>query len=351
VARLIIILFIALKLPLLVSYVGGSVSTYKISDHYNGKYFNNHVVGDKHIGDLLRFGLGSLTKPEQWPDWVEVQPQQVPHERVVDGISVTFINHASFLVQVGGVNILTDPIYSDRASPTQWAGPKRVHDPGIRFEDLPPIDVILISHNHYDHLDADTLKRFAKLDGELPLVLSGLGNSRFFDELGFTKNHEMDWEDSLEYADLEFVFSECQHRSGRGIVDQMTTLWGSFIIKTPAGNIYFAGDTGYSPHFKDSGLRHGPFALALLPIGAYEPRWFMKDVHVNPMEAVQAHRDLRSEYSLGMHFGTFQLTYEAIDQPSRDLATALTELDVDPEHFQIIAPGDTREINTATPRY
>ena len=218
-----------------------------------------------------------------------------------------------------------------------------MHAPGVRFEDLPPIDVILISHNHYDHLDEETLKRFAELP-EQPLILAGLGNGQLFERWGLGNHRDLDWEQGHRVGDVEFIFSECRHRSGRGITDQMKTLWGAFVIKTPAGAVYFAGDTGYDNHFSRTGAAHGPFALALLPIGAYDPRWFMKDVHVNPAEAVMAHQDLRSDLSLGMHFNTFQLTYEAIDQPELDLAAALRQAGVPAEDFVTIKPGESRHI-------
>lgn len=339
---------LVILLGVLQGCAGGTAASDEVSDHFDGKYFFNRSSADKSVGDLLRFGFGSLFKSEKWPDSVSVERRQVSQERVYDGISVTFLTHASFLIQVAGVNILTDPIYSNRASPVQWAGPKRVHAPGVRFKDLPPIDVILISHDHSDHLDAATLERFANAGGKQPLVLAGLGNSELLKSLGLTNTQDMDWQESVKFEELEFVFSECKHRSGRGIVDQMTTLWGAYVIKTPAGNLYFAGDTGYSPHFKETGNRYGPFVLSMLPIGAYEPRWFMKDVHTNPLEAVQAHLDLRSEFSLGMHFGTFQLTYESIGQPLRDLEVALTELEVDPAKFQAIKPGDSLAIDLSS---
>jgi L-ascorbate metabolism protein UlaG (beta-lactamase superfamily) len=168
------------------------------------------------------------------------------------------------------------------------------------------------------------LQLFAKQE-KPPLILAGLGNGALFDDLGLDTWQDLDWEQSLTVGDTGFTFTECRHRSGRGLGDQMKTLWGSFVIKSRAGNIYFAGDTGYGPHLKVTGDTHGPFVLSLLPIGAYEPRWFMADVHLDPEEAVRAHRDLRSEHSIGMHFGTFQLTYEGIDQPLIDLGIALDQ--------------------------
>jgi L-ascorbate metabolism protein UlaG (beta-lactamase superfamily) len=314
------------------------------STHFDGERFHNRDGADKSAWDLLKFGWGSLFNAASWPDTVAIEPGKVPHARVAQGISVTYINHSTFLIQVDGINILTDPIYAQRASPFQWAGPKRVHQPGVAMADLPPIDVILISHNHYDHLDESTLQELFARQDTPPLILAGLGNGALFSSLGLDNYRDMDWMDSALLGDLEFIFTECMHRSGRGIADQMKTLWGSFVIKTSAGNIYFAGDTGYGPHFAEAGEQLGPFALSLLPIGAYEPRWFMQAVHLNPQDAVQAHQDLRSAQSIGIHYGTFQLTYEAIDQPLIDLQQALLNSNVTAEQFWTLAPGETRTL-------
>ena len=320
------------------------------SDHFDGRHFNNRVPMNKSLTDLMKLGWGSLTRAEEWPDWIDIEQQRVPETRVHQGISLTFVNHATFLIQVDGLNILTDPVYSERVSPFNWAGPKRVHAPGVALQDLPPIDVILISHNHYDHLDEDTLKTLIAKQEKPPLILAGLGNGALLETLGNSDQRDLDWEEGVTLDGVEFLFTECRHRSGRGMADQMTTLWGSFVIKTSEGNVYFAGDTGYGPHLKETGDRHGPFALALLPIGAYEPRWFMKDVHLNPEEAVLAHRELGSEFSIGIHFGTFQLTYEAIDQPVIDLNQALESHAIPASEFQVMQVGETRALQALQTR-
>ncbi len=313
------------------------------TSHFDGSVFQNTVPMQKGPWELIQLGWGSLSDAEQWPEWVEVPQQQVPLARVETGLSVTLINHASILIQIDGINILTDPIYSRRASPSQVVGPARVHQPGIAFEDLPPIDVILISHNHYDHLDEGTLRRFADMERQ-PLILAGLGNGALFEEFGLTQYRDLDWEDSIDFGGVRFTFTEVRHRSGRGLTDQMKTLWGGFAIHSASGSVYFGGDSGYGAHFKATGDKHGPFSVALLPIGAYEPRWFMADVHVNPREAVQAHLDLRAQRSIGMHFGTFQLTYEAIDQPVTDLVAARAELGLSDSAFIVLQPGDSQLI-------
>jgi len=281
--------------------------------NFDGESFSNTKKMNKTLLDMIRFGWGSLTTAERWPDQVPVSAQKISQSVVNRGIAVTYINHSTVLIQVAGLNILTDPIYAERASPFTWAGPRRVHGPGIELADLPDIDVILISHNHYDHLDIATLQALLARQQKKPLILAGLGNGLLFAESGLHHFRDMQWDDAVEEQGLKFTFVECRHRSGRGISDQMKTLWGSFVIETPEGNIYFAGDTGFSPHFKAQGERFGQFEIALLPIGAYEPRWFMADVHLNPEEAVQAHMDLNARRSLAIHFGTFQLTYEARD--------------------------------------
>ena len=270
-------------------------------------------------------------------------PSAIP-DRVEDGIRATYINHATILIQVDGLNILTDPIWSERASPVTFAGPKRIRAPGIAISDLPEIDLVLISHNHYDHLDTASLKQLRQQQNKEPIIVSGLGNAALLRSLGYDQAIELDWSDSTTVENATVHFVECQHRSARGVFDQMRTLWGSFVVETSEGNIYFAGDTGYSPHFKEQGERFGSFALSILPIGAYEPRWFMKDIHLNPEEAVQAHKDLNSQQSLGIHFGVFQLTWEPVDQPVTDLNASLEANRIDAERFWALEPGQARVI-------
>ena len=334
-------LFALIVLPLLASCFAAPGYQGPESDHFDGKVFSNTVPMEKSAGDMIRLGWGSLTQAADWPQWVDTEQHSITQERLEQGLSVTFINHASFLIQVDGINILTDPVYSERTSPVGWAGPKRVNAPGVALEALPPIDMILISHNHYDHLDTDTLSALIAQQEQPPLILAGLGNGALLREIGATASQDMDWGDSTTFNDTEFIFAECRHRSGRGISDQMKTLWGAFVIKTPSGNLYIGGDTGYGAHFKATGEAHGPFLLSLLPIGAYEPRWFMRDVHLNPEEAVRAHQDLRSQRSIGMHFGTFQLTYEPINKPVEDLAVAMEAASIAPPDFRVMTLGET----------
>ena len=257
-----------------------------MSAHYDGKRFYNTSGADKGAGDISTFLWQNLWNKEKWPKAIENPPADPIVERVTEGIRATYINHATVLVQVAGLNILTDPVWSKRVSPVTFAGPKRVRDPGIPIEALPEIDLILVSHNHYDHLDTASLKTLRQQQEKEPVIVSGLGNAKLLRKQGYRNALELDWGEHTKVGPATVHFVECQHRSGRGAFDQMKTLWGSFVVETPEGAIYYAGDTGYSPHFKQQGEQYGPFALSLLPIGAYEPRWFMKDIHLNPLSLI-----------------------------------------------------------------
>ena len=317
---------------------------YPISDHSDGKRFYNRDGSDKGLSDISQFLWQSLWNESAWPESLSNPEASTIPDRVNEGIRATYINHATVLIQVDGLNILTDPIWSERASPVTFAGPKRIRPPGIAISDLTEIDLVLISHNHYDHLDTATLRQLRQQQNKEPVIVSGLGNAALLRSLGYNQAIELDWSDSTSVEGTTVHFVECQHRSARGIFDQMRTLWGSFVIETSQGNIYFAGDTGYSPHFKEQGERFGSFALSILPIGTYEPRWFMKDIHLNPEEAVQAHIDLNSEQSLGLHFGVFQLTREPVDQPVTDRDTALQANQIGTGRFWALEPGQARVI-------
>jgi L-ascorbate metabolism protein UlaG (beta-lactamase superfamily) len=265
----------------------------------------------------------------------------------VGDVAITFVNHVTFLIQTAGINILTDPVWSERASPFRWIGPKRVRSPGVAFEDLPTIDLVLVSHNHYDHLDMATLKQLGQRFS--PTVITAAGDARLIGPLGFKETLELDWWDNTEFEDrVKITFVPAQHFSARSLFDQRRSLWGGYVIESCGRRIYFAGDTGYSTHFSDVKTRLGPPDIAMLGIGSYEPRWFMKPLHMNPAEAVTAHRDLGSKQSIGMHFGTFQLSAEAIDQPQADLKRALAEIGVPETEFVTLHEGETR-IYQATP--
>jgi L-ascorbate metabolism protein UlaG (beta-lactamase superfamily) len=306
-----------------------------LSDHFNGRLFRNPSgVAPKGLAALLKWQLQNGRKP--WPKSVAASDPVPPPQRTGDEIVVTFINHSTFLIQTPSANILTDPIYSERASPVSFAGPKRVRRPGVPFEQLPHVDIVLISHNHYDHMDLPALRRIESK--HKPLVITGLGNAKVLSSAGIQKVREIDWWDSID-AGLKITMTPAQHFSARTLWDRNRSLWGGFLIEENGRRIYFAGDTAYTSYFREIRQRYGAPDLALLPIGAYKPRWFMKDVHVNPAEAVQAHIDLQARASIGMHFGTFSLADEGIDEPIHDLHQALAERHVSKDSFQTLDFG------------
>ena len=279
-----------------------------------------------------------LTPRRPWPSRIPVEPRRPP--RVGPGdVVVTFVGHATFLIQVASTNLLIDPVYSARASPVSFAGPRRVRAPGVRFEDLPAISLVLVSHNHYDHCDLGTLRALHRRFR--PRLVAPIGNGRLLRSAGIGPVEEIDWWQSASAAPLSVTLTPAQHFSARNMFDRNRALWGGFLIEAGGRRILFAGDSGYGPHFREIAARLGPIDLALLPIGAYEPRWFMKDIHMNPAEAVQAHRDLGARHSIAMHFGTFQLTPEGIDEPVRELATALRERGVAAERFRTVDVGES----------
>lgn len=250
--------------------------------------------------------------------------------------------HSTVLIQADGLNILTDPIFSERCSPVSWAGPKRVRNPGVSFDKLPPVDVILISHDHYDHLDLATVEKLVARDN--PLIFMGLGVGRHLSLMKDARIVEMDWwEESHLLPGLNLHFVPVQHFSGRTLTDRNATLWGGYVFEVANKKIYFGGDTGYASHFSETSAKFGGMDIAILPIGSYEPRDFMSYAHINPAEAVQAHLDLRAKNSIGVHYGTFQLTAEKIDDPIRHLHEALLQRGVSAEKFLTPAFGQVIE--------
>lgn len=293
-----------------------------VSKNFDGKQFLNEEPMQQHKRmDMLRWMVNRKQGP--WPEWVDAEPGPKPPERVGQGdLRVTFINHSTTLVQLDGLNILTDPVWSDRVGPTSWLGVKRHRAPGIRFEDLPPIDAVLISHNHYDHLDLPTLQRLAEEHN--PKILVGLGVNAYLQENGLHNGHDMDWWKSVQIGETEITFVPARHWSSRGLTDRAATLWGGFVVSSPTGSVYFAGDTGWGSHFEQIGERFAPIRLAILPIGAFLPVWFMKDVHISPEEAVEAHEVLGASTSIAVHYGTFPLADDGMLEPivRLDLAKA-----------------------------
>ncbi len=286
-----------------------------------------------------------------WQQWQQAKGSAAPAP------TVTWIGHASALVQAGGLQVLTDPIFSERASPVSWAGPKRHQAPGVALQDLPPIDVVVISHSHYDHLDKPSLLQLyarAQQQGHATAFLVPLGLKDLLQGWGIAAGvQELDWWQSARVGGTEFFLTPVQHWSARGLFDRNHTLWGGWAVFGPDLHWYFAGDTGYSPdfaqtrqHFADrqTPKQGGGFDLALLPVGAYEPRWFMQNQHVDPAEAVRMHQDLGASRSLGVHWGTFALTDEPLDQPPRDLQAAREAAGLAPAEFFVLAVGETQAL-------
>jgi L-ascorbate metabolism protein UlaG (beta-lactamase superfamily) len=310
------------------------------SDHFDGRrFFNPEAAPGKRLWDLLRWMATRRKQP--WPKWVEDEPTSGPPEAVGAGeLALTFVNHSTFLIQMDGLNVLTDPVWSERVSPLRWAGPRRVRAPGVAFDRLPEVHLVLVSHSHYDHMDLLTLRRLARRFR--PLFLTGLGNGRLLRSRGLGHVEELDWWQSLRTAaGVEVTMTPARHFSRRGLLDTNRSLWGGFLLRDAGRKVYFAGDSGYGPHFAEIGRRFGGVDVATVPIGAYEPRWFMRPNHVNPEEAVRVHLDVGSRQSVAMHFGTFQLTDEPIDEPVRALREALARHGV-PEHdFRVPRFGET----------
>ncbi len=291
---------------------------------------------------MARYGL--TVKRGRWATWSKNKSFAPPPPRVgLGGLRVTFVNHATTLVQMDGLNILTDPIWSQRCSPVSFAGPHRVRAPGVSMDDLPPIDVVLISHNHYDHFDMDTLRALKSRNPGLRII-TGLGNDRQLVLEGIEGGEAIDWKQRVVLNEAVTVVGwPAQHFSGRGLGDRDATLWMSYVLLGSKGPVYFAGDTGFGPHFEAAGRTHGPFRLAILPIGAYLPRWFMESVHIDPEQAVQAALLLKANVSLGVHFGTFKLAAEGQHTPVYDLRAAVNKRSPRP-NFWVLQFGQGRSV-------
>jgi L-ascorbate metabolism protein UlaG (beta-lactamase superfamily) len=321
-----------------------------VSDHFDGeRFFNPYGAAPRSRHALLRWYIDRYWRGTRakWPAWAPSPYADRPPQRVEGGaLRISYVGHASFLVQTAGLNVLLDPVWSRRASPFRHIGPKRVNDPGIAFADLPPIDAVLVSHGHYDHLDVATLSRLAA--GHRPRIVTALGNDAIMrngDRAIVAEAH--DWDNRVEIgAGVSVTLVPTQHWSARNLSDRNESLWASFMIEAPAGRIYFVADSGYSDgrHFRAARERHGPLRLAILPIGAYEPRWFMRGHHMNPAESVQAFIDCGAEHALGHHYGTFQLTDEAIDAPLAALAEALQTARISDQRFRTLRPGQVWEL-------
>jgi L-ascorbate metabolism protein UlaG (beta-lactamase superfamily) len=320
------------------------------SDHFDGaRFFDPHGASPKSRRDLLRWFVDRRRRATKakWPVWAPSPYADRPPSRVKGATwRISYVGHASFLIQTAGLNILLDPVWSKRASPSRFIGPKRVNDPGIAFADLPPIDLVLVSHGHYDHLDVRTLSRIAA--AHRARVITPLGNDvimRNFDPAIAAEAY--DWGDRIDVGvGLAVTLVASRHWSARNLSDRNQALWASFVIEAPGGRIYHVADSGYGDgdYFRSARQRHGPFKVATLPIGAYEPRWFMGDHHMDPAEAVQALIDCGAEIAFAHHHGTFQLTDEPMDAPLLALADALNAAGISPERFAALRPGQVCQL-------
>ena len=333
-------------------------------DGFRNNYSDNV---EKPLGHVLRWQWEAyrdgLPKPAQTPT-----PQVAPVLALLKAYTAsaqptaTWIGHATLLVQAGGLNVLTDPVFSERASPLQIIGPQRAQPPGVLLADLPPIDVVLISHNHYDHLDRSSVVLLNERSAGKTLFLVPLGLKPWMQKLGITHVVELDWWQhhtlQVEERGVEFHLTPVQHWSARGLGDRSETLWGGWAVLGADLHWFFGGDTAYSKDFIDTRAHFAPrqtqalgggFDLALLPIGAYAPRWFMREQHANPEEAVQIHLDLGAKRSIGMHWGTFSLTDEPLDQPPLDLAAARDKHAMPEEIFSVLKIGETRRLPARRP--
>lgn len=308
----------------------GNYFNQSISDHFNGKnFFNPEEKNLPKKTSFLSYYLNKLKYQKQhgktkWLEKNQIIEQLIPLEYVNDkSIHATFIGHSTFLLQFQGLNILTDPIFSERASPFNFIGPKRAVIPGIKYEKLPNIDLVLISHSHYDHLDIPTI---IKLHNDYqPKFITGLGNCYYLNQIKKLKLNctELDWNEGLKVFDKITVnFLPAKHWSKRMMFGRNASLWGAFAIESSLGNIYFAGDTGYSDHFINAKIKFSSFKLAMIPIGAYKPEDFMLRYHLSPTQAVKAHIELNSQKSIAMHHSTFQLSSENYNDPINDLELA-----------------------------
>ena len=312
------------------------------SDHYDGELFFNPwgQRPQKGFWDMMKWRFNG--ERAEWPERVENEPRP-PVEATHDGLKVTYIGHATMLVQTMGVNLLIDPVFSERCSPFTSIGPKRARAPFVPLEKLPKIDFVFVSHNHYDHLDQASLSWLAR--NRKPVFITPLGNGRLIapcdDGCSIIS---LDWHQGTPLSDnLSLHVTPSQHWSRRGWSDTNRDLWGGFFLRNAKGeSLFYCGDSGFDEKlFKGIADKYGPPDIALLPIGAYEPRWFMKYSHMNPAEAVKIHEIMGAKKSMAFHFETFQLTDEAIDAPRKALAEALKTANRKGEEFLAPYPGDS----------
>ena len=316
-----------------------------VTDHFDGLRFRSIEPLGHGFGDFLKW----MTHRERgvWRDFTDTPAGVRPPERVGGGdLRVTFVNHSTVLIQMDGVNVLTDPVWSRRVSPFSFAGPRRHRPPGLRFEDLPPIDAVVVSHNHYDHMDLPTLRRIAR--SHRPSLVVALGNAAFLARHGVAGARELDWWTSILLGSgVRVTAVPARHFSSRSPFDRDRALWCGFVLEGPSGSVYFAGDTGWGSHFEAIGRRFPNLRLALLPIGAYRPRWFMAAAHVDPQDALRAHEALGASTSIGIHFGTFDQADDGELEPVEELNASLARHPEPKPRFLLLDNGESAEVPPA----
>jgi L-ascorbate metabolism protein UlaG (beta-lactamase superfamily) len=312
-----------------------------VSDHFDGKhFFGPQRSGGKRLGDLLKWAISG--ERAKWPRWIENAPQAAAPPRVASSdIRLTMIGHVTVLIQTAGLNIVTDPVWSNFAGPLPFAGPRRVRAPGIAMADLPPIDIVLVSHSHYDHLDTASLKQMVALYD--PLIITPLGNDRIITKAApKARVKVIDWDERTSFGEAIIEAEPVNHWSARSLSDRNEALWAGFTLHAAGKRCFINCDSGFAGGWWAERLiaKHGSIDCALLPIGAYAPRWFMADAHMDPDEAVLVHQIFGCPPTLGYHWGTFQLTDEAIDEPPARLAEALKREGLDTQRFRTLDPGE-----------
>ena len=313
------------------------------SDHFDGKLFHNTIKTEtKTLMDILRWRFNRTPPTEATLD-KSIKTHIPKALNVSNNVVVTFVGHSTFLLQANSLNVLTDPIWSERCSPISFIGPKRLKDPGIRFDDLPKINVVVISHNHYDHMDLPTLVRLWQRDR--PVFIVPLKNRKTLADAGIGQIIEQDWWSETNFHNgLSVMAVPAQHWSGRFIIDRNEALWAGFVLSFGKKNIFFAGDTGFGPHFAAIKERFNDFELALLPIGAFLPRWFMQDNHLSPADALQAAQIIRARHTIPMHFGTFSLGDDGFTVAKTELHALASSSEI---KFTILEAGDTHQAELA----
>jgi L-ascorbate metabolism protein UlaG (beta-lactamase superfamily) len=317
-----------------------------VSNHFNGvRFFNPGGVKPRGARDFIKWQLGERGEP--WPvSYPSPFHDRPPPRHDREGLRIAYVGHATFLIQTRGKNLLVDPVWAERASPFSFLGPKRVNPPGVAFEDLPPIDAVLVTHNHYDHMDLETIGQLWQRSR--PLIVTPLGNDTILQgQVSGLTARAVDWHETVDLGDGVRVHVEpTLHWSARGTGDRMHALWASFVVEAGGLKVLCVGDSGFGDGatFRGVRQRHPRLDLALLPIGAYEPRWFMRNIHMNPQDAVAALELLGAERALGHHWGTFHLTNEGVERPAEALAVARAERGIPEIRFPALRPGEVRMI-------